>query len=255
MAQRRCPRISGDRLIKRSKDQRIVVVVTDHICDDPPVIEIKDRTKIHFMLVLILIIPFEFGDIRQPFFIGFISCELPVQDVLSNELRIACLAGTSVVGILDRGFYPFLPADPQYAFVVYLDAVILLQIILYSAITFIGTFRVDLLNFSGDPFVLCVIGRYTSMEPFVVCCMAYMAQLAKRSDRISMLFMFFLDRLIDLFMPDQAQPRLLSISLSFFKKDASISARFFSARRILFSARSFSSSDISSTGFDLPRRS
>ena len=156
--------------------------------------------------------------------------------------------GTSVVGILDRGFYPFLPADPQYAFVVYLDAVIRLQIILYSTIAFIGTFQVDLL-------VLCFIGRNTSVEPFVVCCTAYMPKLAKRSDRISMLFMFFLNRLIDLLMSDQAQPRLLSISSSFFRKDASISARSFSARRILFSARSFSSSDISSTGFDLPRRS
>ena len=165
------------------------------------------------------------------------------------------LPGTSVVGILDRRFDPFLPADPQYAFVVYLDAVILLQINLYSTITLIGTFRVDLLDHIGDPFVLCFIGRNTSAEPFVVCGPVHMAQLAKRSDRISMLFMFFLNRLIDLLMSDQAQPRLLSISSSFFRKDASISARSFSARRILFSARSFSSSDISSTGFDLPRRS
>ena len=220
-----------------------------------PVIEIKDRAKIYFMLVLILVIPFEFGDIRQPFFIRLICCELPVQDVLSNELGTCCPPGTSVVGILDRGLYPFLPADPQYAFVVYFDTVILLQIILYSAITFIGTFRVDLLNFSGDPFVLCVIGRYTSMEPFVVCGPVHMAQLAKGSDWISVFLMFFFDCLIDVYMPDQAQPRLLSSSSSFFKKDTSISARSFSARRILFSARSLSSSDISSTGFERPRRS
>ena len=73
------------------------------------------------MLVLILIIPFEFCDIRQPFFIRLICCELPVQDVLSNEPGTCCPPGTSVVGILDRGLYPFLPADPQYAFVVYLS--------------------------------------------------------------------------------------------------------------------------------------
>ena len=168
---------------------------------------------------------------------------------------MCCPPGTSVVGILDRGFYPFLPADPQYAFVVYLDAVILLQIILYSTITLIGTFRVDLLDHIGNPFVLCFIGRNTSVEPFVVCCTAYMPKLAERSDRITMLFVFFFDRLVDLSMPDQAQPRLLSISSSFFKKDASISARSFSARRILFSARSFSSSDISSNGFVRPRLS
>ena len=168
---------------------------------------------------------------------------------------MCCPPSTSVVGILDRGLYPFLPADPQYAFVVCFDAVIRLQIIIYSTITFIGTFRVDFLDHIGNPIVLCFIGRNTSVEPFVVCGPVHMAQLAKRSDRISLFFVFFLDRLIDLLMPDQAQPRLLSISSSFFKKDASISARFFSARRILFSARSFSSSDISSTFFDFPRRS
>ena len=71
----------------------------------------------------------------------------------------------------------------------------------------------------------------------------------------ALFFVFLFDRLIDLSVPDQAQPRLLSSSSSFFRKDASISACSFSARRILFSARSFSSSDISSNGFDLPRLS
>ena len=137
MAQRRCPRISGDRLIKRSKDQRIVVVVTDHICDDPPVIEIKDCAKIHFMLVLIFIIPFELSDIRQPFFIGLISCELPVQDVLSNELRISCLPCASVVGIFYSGFNSLFTADPKDTFVIYLYIMIPFQIISNTSITFI----------------------------------------------------------------------------------------------------------------------
>ena len=188
MAQRRCPRIDGNRLIKRIEDQRVVVAVTDHICDDPPVIEIKDRAKIDFMLVLVLIIPFEFGDICQPFFIGLISCKLPVQDVLSNELRIVCLSGTSVIRVLDRGLDPFLSADPEYAFIVYIDSMITLQIIPYSAIALIRTGHVDLFNRLSNSFVFCFIGRDAPVKPFVVCCTAYMSQPAKRSDRVIIVF-------------------------------------------------------------------
>jgi len=64
------------------------------------------------------------------------------------------LPGTSVVGILDRRFDPFLPADPQYAFVVCLDVMILLQIILYSTISLVRTFRVDLLDLISNSVVL-----------------------------------------------------------------------------------------------------
>ena len=42
-----------------------------------------------------------------------------------------------------------------------------------------------------------------------------------------MFFVFLFDCLIYVFMAYQAQPRLLSISASFFKKEASISAALF----------------------------
>ena len=129
------------------------------------------------------------------------------------------------------------------------------QIISYSAVTFFRILPMDLFYFIGDSVVFCFLNRGISAQPFIVCCPAYMPELTKSTDRITMLFVFFFDRLVDLSMPDQAQPRLLSISSSFFKKDTSISARSFSARRILFSARSFSSSDISSNGFVRPRLS
>ena len=129
------------------------------------------------------------------------------------------------------------------------------QIIPYSAVTFIRVLHMDLRDRICNPLVLYLIGRGIPVEPFIVCSPAHLSQPAKGIDRISVLFIFFFDRLIDLLMPDQTQPRLLSISSSFFKKDASISARSFSARRIRFSARSFSSSDISASGFERPRLS
>lgn len=129
------------------------------------------------------------------------------------------------------------------------------KVITYSTIAFIRAFLMNLFNFFCDSFVFFLTRRNTSVEPLVVSSTTYVPQPAKRLDWITVRFMLFFDCLIDVFVPDQTQPRLLSISLSFFKKDASISARSFSARRILFSARSFSNSDISSTDFVRPRLS
>ena len=129
------------------------------------------------------------------------------------------------------------------------------QLVTNPAVAFVRTRHMDPFNLISNPLVFCFASRNLSTQPFIVCSTAYMSQSAKRSDWIAMPFMFFFDCLIDLGVPYQAQPRLLSISLSFFRKDASISACFFSARRILFSARSLSNSDISFNGFVLPRLS
>jgi len=129
------------------------------------------------------------------------------------------------------------------------------QIIADPSVPFIRILLVDLFDLISDPFVFRFMSRLASSQPFVVRCSVYTPKITKRTDRIPLLFVLLFDRLIDRSMPDQAQPRLLSISSSFFKNDASISARSFAARRIRFSARSFSSSDISSNGFVLPRLS
>lgn len=129
------------------------------------------------------------------------------------------------------------------------------QIIPNPAVTFVRTFQMDFFNLISNPFVFRLISRDISMQPFIVCGTTYMPKLTKLTDRIAMSFVLFFDSLVDLYIPYQAQPRLLSISSSFFRKDASISARSFSARRILFSARSFSNSDISSRGLVRPRLS
>ena len=130
-----------------------------------------------------------------------------------------------------------------------------LQIVADPPVALVGALHVDLLYLIGNPPVIRFAGRDFPAQPLVVCRAAHMSQFTKRINRISVSFVFFFDRLIDLPMPDQAQPRLLSISSSFFKNDASISARSFSARSILFSARSLSNSDISSNGFERPRLS
>lgn len=124
MIQRCCSRISSDHFIKHIEDQRIVIVLTDHICDNLTVIEIKDRVKIHFMPVLVLIIPFKFCDIREQFLILSFCCEISVQYVLCDKPGICRLSCTPVIGILD----PFLTADPKHSFIICLDSVMMFMI-------------------------------------------------------------------------------------------------------------------------------
>lgn len=165
------------------------------------------------------------------------------------------MPAASFTGILDCGFYAFYFADAQHSLIVDIDLMIPFKIISDTTIAHLRILCMYLFNLICNPLVLCFVSRYVSVKPFVVYCPIDLAQLAKRCYWITVILVLFFDCLIDFFVSDQAQPLLLSISSSFFKKDASISARCFSARKILFSARSFSTSDISSCGFVFPRLS
>ena len=70
------------------------------------------------MLLLVLVIPLEFGDICKPFLIWSVCLELSVQYVLCNELRIICLSCATEVPVFDRRFDAFLPAYPKNSFVI-----------------------------------------------------------------------------------------------------------------------------------------
>ena len=114
---------------------------------------------------------------------------------------------------------------------------------------------VDLFYFICYPVVFQLAFRCLPMQPFIIRRMRNTSKPAQAPNRIAMIFVFLFYRPVYGFMPDQAQPRLLSISSSFFKKDISISARSFSACSSFTSARSLSSSLISSGAFLFPLRS
>ena len=130
-----------------------------------------------------------------------------------------------------------------------------IKIISDSTISFIRTFIMDFFYHLGDSFIFGFIGWDFSVQPFVICSSAYFSKPAKRSNWIIMLCMFFFNSLINMFISQQAQPRLLSISSSFFKKDASISACIRFALSSFNSAFSFSISERVSSGLHLPRLS
>lgn len=122
-----------------------------------------------------------------------------------------------------------------------------------SSISFIWRFCMALFYLVSNPSVIFFIFRNFSMQPLIISCPGNFSEFAKGLNRIMIVFMFFFDCLIYIPIMDQAQPRLLSISSSFFRKEVSISAYAFSALKILTSARSFSNSVISSGDFRLPR--
>lgn len=93
-----------------------------------------------------------------------------------------------------------------------------IKIISDSTISFIRTFIMDFFYHLGDSFIFGFIGWDFSVQPFVICSSAYFSKPAKRSNWIIMLCMFFFNSLINMFISQQAQPRLLSISSSFLRK-------------------------------------
>ena len=129
------------------------------------------------------------------------------------------------------------------------------KIISDSTISFIRTFVMDFFYHLGDSFIFGFIERDLPVQPFVIRSSAYFSKLAKCNNWITMLRMFFFNGLINMFISQQAQPRLLSISSSFFKKDASISACIRFALSNFNSAFSFSTSERVSSGLRLPRLS
>lgn len=161
----------------------------------------------------------------------------------------------SIVCVFYSGFYAQLTAEAKHPFVICLYAMVPFQFVPDPSVSFIRGSAVDFFNLLCNLPVFYLMCRYFPAYPFVIRSTRYAAESTKQPDRISMCLMFFFYCLIYGFMPYQAQPRLLSASSNFFKKDASISARSFSALSSLFSARSRSSSDISLSVFRLPRLS
>lgn len=197
----------------------------------------------------------EFCHISEPFLVRSLRIELPVKYVFGNILRILSSAGTPIVRIFYRRLYVKLTADPQDSFIIGLYAMITFQFIPDPPVSLVRGIFVDLFYFICYPMVFQLAFRCLPMQPFIIRRMRNISKLAQAPDGIAMIFVFLFYRLVYSFMPDQAQPRLLSISSSFFKKDISISARFFSACSSFTSARSLSSSLISSGAFLFPLRS
>ena len=161
-----CIRIDLDCLVKGLEDQRIVIVLTEHIGHDAPVTEIQNGAQIEFV-DLGSLIPLEFCYIGEPLLIGLCSMELPVQKILSKILRVLRLSGITVV-VLDCGADIPGPADTEYPLVIDMDTVVMAQVVIEPPIALVRAFRVDLFDLVRKAFILHYPAALLSGSPFVI---------------------------------------------------------------------------------------
>ena len=120
------------------------------------------------MLLLVFIIPFELCNICQPFLIRFVGRELSVQDVIRNELRIACLTSASEIFVLDRRLDVSGSADPEYSLIVDFDVVSAIQVIIDSTVPFGWILTVYLLYLLSDEPILPHSFANITTQPLVI---------------------------------------------------------------------------------------
>lgn len=236
-----CVRTGLHRLVKGFENQRIIVVLTEHMGHDAPVTEIQNGAQIEFVNLNSLI-PFEFCYIGEPLLVGLCGIELPIQKVLSKILRIFRLPGAATVAVLDRGADIPGPADTKHSLVVDMDTVVMTQIVIKPPIALVRTFCVDLLNLVRKSFIFGSSLAQLPGIPFVVSRASYMEQFAGHFNGIALFRVCFPDGSIDMALSYFRKASLLSISSNFFSRSRSISARYSLCLSCSISICAFSSS-------------
>lgn len=122
-------------------------------------------------------IPFEFGYISEPLLIRLRGVELAIKEVFGKILRIFCLPCTAVVVVLDGRFYILYPTDTKDSLVIDVDIVIVSQIIVDTAVAFVGAFHMNLLDFLSKSLVLGDPMTSVSRRPFMIGGTSHMKQL------------------------------------------------------------------------------
>ena len=121
------------------------------------------------MLVFVLVIPFELSYISEPFLVRPVCSELPVKDVLCDELRIICLTCATEIPVLDRRLDVSGSADPERPLVIDLDAVLAVQIIIDPAVSFGWVLPMDLFHLFSYLQVLSDSFTDIVAQPLVIC--------------------------------------------------------------------------------------
>ena len=147
---------------------------------------------------------FKFRYICQPFLIRGFCMKLLIQYILCYELWIRSLTCAPIVSILNCGFDIFLSANTKNPSVIYFYSMIAIQIISYSAVSFIRRVPMYCFDFICNTPVFHFTDRNLSMKPFVISSSAYISKFTKCADRITVRFVFFFDCRINLSTSKQA---------------------------------------------------
>ena len=91
-------------------------------------------------------------------------------------LWIFHLTGTSVIPVFYRGLYAALTANTQHPLVIYMEPMVMIQIVPDPPVSFIWAFLVDLLYLFCKLFVFCGSVAQLPGCPLVVCAAGYVQQ-------------------------------------------------------------------------------
>jgi hypothetical protein len=92
-----------------------------------------------------------------------------------------------MVIVFDSGFYIFCPTNPQNPFVIDMDAMVMPQVIIDTAIALIWAFHMNLLNFFGKLPILSGSAAQFAGAPLVVSGTSHTEQLADHLNGITRL--------------------------------------------------------------------
>lgn len=218
-------RICFHRLIKCFVNKRVIITLAQHIGNDSPVAKVEDSTQIKFVCLKSLI-PLKLRYIGKPFLIRSCGVELAVQKVLSNILRVLGLPGTAMAVVFYGG--PDIPGatDTQHSLVIYMDAIVVAQIIIEPSVSFIRTLLVDLFDLVGQTLIFHSSAAQLPRNPFMVGGASHMESFTGRFNGKPLRLVAFFDGDVDMALSYFRKASLLSTSSNFFSRAFSISARY-----------------------------
>lgn len=241
MEQRMRIRILSNRFVEGFENQRIVVVLAEHIGHNAPVAQIQNGAQIE-LVDLVSLVPLKFCHVGEPLLVWLCGVKLPVQKIFGKILRIFRASGAAAVIVLDRGTNASDPADAQHSLVVDMYAAVMAQIVVEPSIPLVRTFSMELFQLLCKPLILRCPPAQLAGSPLVVSRTRGVEQRAGRLDGISRFFVRFPDCSIDSALSYFRKASLLSISSNFFSRSRSISARYNLCLSCSISICAFSSS-------------
>ena len=190
-------RVCFHRLIKGFINKWVIITLTQHIGNNAPVAKVEDGTQIKFMCLKTLI-PFELGYVSKPFLIRPCSIELAVQKILGNILRVLGLPGTTMAAVFHGRPDISGAADTQHSLVIYMDAIVVAQIIIEPSVPFVRTLLMDFFNLVSQTFIFRSSAAQLPRSPFVVGRASYMEQSARSFNGNPLCLMAFFNDDVDM---------------------------------------------------------
>lgn len=133
-------------------------------------------------------------------------------------LGIGGLSGTAIVLVLNGGLDIQTAADTEHPLFIHIQLVVMGQIILDPAVSFVRILCMDPFHNLGKLLVFQLSGTLLSTEPAVIGRSGHAKYSTGHFDRIILFFLCFFYCQIEVGLPHLAQRSLLSISSNFFSR-------------------------------------